>query len=177
MRHGRKINHLSRTASHRDAMLSNMAASLIMHKRINTTLAKAKALRKVVEPLITKSKDDTTHSRRTVFSFLQSKEAVQELFKTVSPKVGERPGGYTRIIRLENRLGDNAVMCMMELVDFNEIYTGNTKKSAAAKAKTTRRRGASKKKAAPVVEATEEVATEEVATEESADNTTEETKE
>lgn len=170
MRHGKKINHLGRTASHRDAMLSNMAASLILHKRINTTLAKAKALRKVVEPLITKSKEDTTHSRRTVFSFLQSKEAVAELFKTVSAKVGERPGGYTRIIKLENRLGDNASMCMMELVDFNEIYTGNTKQ-AAAKAKTTRRRGTgAKKKATPVTET-------EATTEEATDTTVDETKE
>ncbi|HOZ91172.1 MAG TPA: 50S ribosomal protein L17 [Bacteroidia bacterium] len=146
MRHGKKINHLGRTASHRDAMLSNMAASLIIHKRINTTLAKAKALRKVVEPLITKSKTDSTHSRRTVFSLLQSKEAVQELFKNVSAKVGDRPGGYTRIIKLENRLGDNAEMCMMELVDYNEIYTGNTK-AVVEKTKTTRRRGGAKKKA------------------------------
>ena len=171
MRHGKKINHLGRTASHRDAMLSNMAASLILHKRINTTLAKAKALRKVVEPLITKSKDDTTHSRRTVYSFLQSKEAVQELFKTVSPKVGERPGGYTRIIKLENRLGDNAEMCMMELVDFNEIYTGNTKK-AAAKAKTTRRRGTGKKKAVPKAEEAGE-ATTDTATDTAAEETKE----
>ena len=171
MRHGKKINHLGRTASHRDAMLSNMAASLILHKRINTTLAKAKALRKVVEPLITKSKDDTTHSRRTVYSFLQSKEAVQELFKTVSPKVGERPGGYTRIIKLENRLGDNAEMCMMELVDFNEIYTGNTKKTAA-KAKTTRRRGTGKKKAAPKAEEAGE-ATTDTATDTAAEETKE----
>lgn len=155
MRHGKKINHLGRTASHRDAMLSNMSASLILHKRITTTLAKAKALRKVVEPLITKSKDDSTHSRRTVFSFLQNKEAVMELFKTVSVKVAERNGGYTRIIKLENRLGDNAEMCMMELVDFNEIYTGNTKKTVE-KAKTTRRRGTGAKKKATTETATEE---------------------
>lgn len=157
MRHGKKINHLSRTASHRSAMLSNMASSLIMHKRINTTVAKAKALRKYVEPLITKSKNDTTHSRRTIFSYLQSKEATQELFKSVSPKVGERPGGYTRIIKLENRLGDNAEMCMMELVDFNEIYTGNDKKAPVKKARTTRRRSTgAKKKAAPKTEAVKE---------------------
>lgn len=154
MRHGKKINHLGRTASHRDAMLSNMSASLILHKRITTTLAKAKALRKVVEPLITKSKDDSTHSRRTVFSFLQNKEAVMELFKTVSVKVAERNGGYTRIIKLENRLGDNAEMCMMELVDFNEIYTGNTKKTVE-KAKTTRRRGTGAKKKATAEKAAE----------------------
>lgn len=168
MRHGKKINHLGRTASHRDAMLSNMSASLILHKRITTTLAKAKALRKIVEPLITKSKDDSTHSRRTVFSFLQSKEAVQELFKTVSPKVAERNGGYTRIIKLENRLGDNAEMCMMELVDFNELYTGNIK-ATAEKAKTTRRRGSSsKKKAAPKAAQADE------AKDEASDNTVEE---
>ena len=155
MRHGKKINHLGRTASHRNAMLSNMAASLIIHKRINTTLAKAKALRKVVEPLITKSKTDSTHSRRNVFSLLQSKGGVQELFKNVSGKVGERPGGYTRIIKLENRLGDNAEMCMMELVDFNEIYTGNSK-ATVEKAKTTRRRGGTKKKATKAATATSE---------------------
>jgi large subunit ribosomal protein L17 len=155
MRHGKKINHLGRTASHRDAMLSNMSASLILHKRITTTLAKAKALRKVVEPLITKSKEDSTHSRRTVFSFLQNKEAVQELFKTISVKVAERNGGYTRIIKLENRLGDNAEMCMMELVDFNEMYTGNIKKTAE-KAKTTRRRGTGAKKKAAVETPAEE---------------------
>jgi large subunit ribosomal protein L17 len=148
MRHGKKINHLGRTHSHRKALLSNMAASLILHKRINTTLAKAKALRKYVEPIITRSKDDSTHSRRTVFSYLQNKEAVMALFSEVAPKVADRPGGYTRIIKLENRPGDNADMCMMELVDFNLIY-GNEGKAAAAPAKkTTRRGGAAKKKAA-----------------------------
>ena len=144
MRHRKKFNHLSRTSSHRKAMLSNMASSLIMHKRIHTTLAKAKALRIYIEPLITKSKDDTTHSRRVVFSYLQSKEAVTELFREVSVKVAERPGGYTRIIKIGSRLGDNAEMCMMELVDYNE----NLLTDKQAKAKTSRRRrGAGKKKA------------------------------
>lgn len=139
MRHGKKINHLSRTASHRSAMLANMACSLIEHKRINTTVAKAKALRKYIEPLVTKSKADTTHSRRVVFSYLKQKEAVTELFKEVSAKVADRPGGYTRIIKTGNRLGDNAEMCMIELVDYNEIYTsGETKKKKS-------RRGAKKK--------------------------------
>ncbi|MDA0972458.1 MAG: 50S ribosomal protein L17 [Bacteroidetes bacterium] len=139
MRHGKKINHLSRTASHRSAMLANMACSLIEHKRINTTVAKAKALRKYIEPLVTKSKADTTHSRRVVFSYLKQKEAVTELFKEVSVKVADRPGGYTRIIKTGNRLGDNAEMCMIELVDYNEIYTsGETKKKKS-------RRGAKKK--------------------------------
>ena len=152
MRHGKTVNHLGRTHSHRAAMLSNMASSLILHKRIETTLAKAKELRKYVEPLITKSKDDTTGSRRTVFSYLQNKLAVKELFKEVSPKVNDRPGGYTRIIRLGNRPGDNAEICMMELVDFNDIYSGSDKKKAA-KAKTTRRGRAKKKEdATPQVE-------------------------
>lgn len=144
MRHGKKINHLGRTTSHRHAMLSNMASSLIMEKRINTTLAKAKALRKYVEPLITKSKSDSTHSRRTVFSLLQNKEAVAELFRDVAAKVGERQGGYTRIIRTGNRLGDAAEMCMMELVDFNEVYVKDATSSSAKKAKTTRRGRAKK---------------------------------
>lgn len=130
MRHGKKFNHLGRTASHRKAMLSNMACSLIEHKRINTTLAKAKALRGFVEPLITKSKTDSTHSRRLAFRKLKNKYAVTELFREVAPKVADRPGGYTRIIRTGNRLGDNAEMCMIELVDFNEIYgAGETKKT------------------------------------------------
>ena len=152
MRHGKTVNHLGRTASHRHAMLSNMAASLILHKRIETTVAKAKELRKYVEPLITKSKDDSTGSRRTIFSYLQNKLAVKELFKEVSPKITDRPGGYTRIIRLGNRPGDNAEICMMELVDFNELYTGNDKKKPA-KAKTTRRsRGKKKEETAPAAE-------------------------
>jgi large subunit ribosomal protein L17 len=143
MRHGKKINHLGRTHSHRAALLSNMAASLILHKRINTTVAKAKALRKYVEPLITKSKSDSTHSRRTVFSYLQNKEAVAELFREVAGAIGERPGGYTRIIKTGNRLGDAAEMCMMELVDFNTTYIKEAG-TPAKKAKTTRRGRAKK---------------------------------
>ena len=137
MRHGNKNNALSRTKAHRGALLSNMAASLIEHKRIETTLAKAKALRRYVEPLLTKSKDDSTHSRRTVFSELQSKEATAILFRDVAPKIAQRPGGYTRIIKLGNRLGDAAEMAMIELVDFNTVYTNE--KVAGAEAKKTRR--------------------------------------
>jgi len=137
MRHSRVINHLGRTSSHRKSMLSNMAASLIMHKRISTTTAKAKALKTYVEPIITKSKEDSTHSRREVFSFLKDKKAVAELFREISPKVAERHGGYTRILKTGNRIGDNAEMCILELVDFNEAMMGA---SEAAKAKTTRRR-------------------------------------
>jgi large subunit ribosomal protein L17 len=129
MRHGKKVNHLGRTHSHRAAMMSNLACSLITHKRITTTVAKAKALRVYVEPLITKSKTDSTHSRRTAFSYLQNKEVVSELFRDVAAKVADRPGGYTRIIRTGNRLGDNAEMCLIELVDFNEIYTKEAKKT------------------------------------------------
>lgn len=154
MRHGKTVNHLGRTASHREAMLANMASSLILHKRINTTLAKAKALRKYVEPLITKSKDDTTHSRRTVFSYLKDKEAVTILFREVSGKVADRPGGYTRIIKLGNRQGDNAEMAMIELVDYNELLLKTAK--GEGKAKTTRRSrstGTAKKAAAPKAEA------------------------
>jgi large subunit ribosomal protein L17 len=154
MRHGKTINHLGRTASHREAMLANMASSLILHKRINTTLAKAKALRKYVEPLITKSKEDTTHSRRTVFSYLKDKEAVTILFREVSGKVADRPGGYTRIIKLGNRQGDNAEMAMIELVDYNELLLKTAK--GEGKAKTTRRSrstGTAKKAAAPKAEA------------------------
>ncbi|MEA5137752.1 50S ribosomal protein L17 [Arcicella rigui] len=147
MRHGKKFNHLGRTAPHRAAMLSNMASSLILHKRIETTVAKAKELRKYVEPLITKSKDDSTNSRRVVFSYLQSKDAVKELFGIVSEKVANRPGGYTRIIKLANRLGDNAEMCLMELVDFNEtLLAAATEK--AAKTRRGRRSGAKKTEAA-----------------------------
>ena len=123
MRHGKKFNHLSRKAPHRKAMLSNMASSLIAHKRISTTVAKAKELRKYVEPLITKAKTDTTHSRRVVFSYLQNKETVTTLFNEIAEKVADRPGGYTRIIKTGNRLGDNADMAMIELVDYNELYT------------------------------------------------------
>jgi len=127
MRHGKKFNHLSRQTGHRKAMLANMACSLIEHKRINTTVAKAKALKVFVEPLITKSKEDTTHNRRIVFAYLRSKYAVTDLFRDVAAKVGDRPGGYTRIIKLGNRLGDNADMAMIELVDFNELYNGGKK--------------------------------------------------
>ncbi len=148
MRHRKSFNHLGRTSSHRKAMLSNMAVSLILHKRITTTVAKAKALRSYVEPLITKSKDDTTHSRRIAFSYLQSKEAVTELFREIAKKVGDRPGGYTRILKLGNRLGDNADMAMMELVDFNETMLGE---KSTAKGKTSRRRRGSKKKATETV--------------------------
>lgn len=140
MRHGKKFNHLGRKTAHRKAMLANMACSLIEHKRINTTVAKAKAVKQFVEPLITKSKEDTTHNRRQVFSKLRSKEAVTELFREVSSKVGDRPGGYTRIIKLGNRLGDNADMAMIELVDFNELYDPN-----GSKKKTTRRSRRGKK--------------------------------
>lgn len=139
MKHGKKFNHLGRKAAHRNAMLSNMASSLIMHKRIETTTAKAKALRKYVEPLITKSKDDTTHSRRVVFKYLQDKNAVTELFREVAPKIAERPGGYTRIIKTGFRLGDNADMCFIELVDYNDLMV----KEAAPKKKKRRRRGGS----------------------------------
>ena len=142
MRHSRVINHLGRTSSHRKAMLANMAASLIIHKRITTTTVKAKALRTYVEPLITKSKEDSTHSRRVVFSYLKDKSAVAELFREISPKVGERPGGYTRILKTGNRLGDNADMCILELVDYNEAMLGGAE---TGKTKTTRRRRSAKK--------------------------------
>jgi len=148
MRHNRVINHLGRTSSHRKAMLSNMATSLIIHKRITTTTAKAKALRTFVEPLITKSKEDSTHSRRVVFGYLKDKTAVAELFREVSPKIAERHGGYTRILKIGHRIGDNADMCIMELVDYNEAMLG----SEAAKTKTTRRRRATKKKDETVAE-------------------------
>lgn len=140
MRHGKKINHLGRTAQHRKAMLANMAISLINHKRISTTLAKAKALRKYVEPLITKSKTDTTHSRRIVFSYLQNKEAIKELFEEVSKKIAHRPGGYTRIIKTGFRSGDSAETAIIELVDYNEVY----RLDKATKRKS-RRRGGKKK--------------------------------
>ena len=147
MRHNKKFNHLGRTASHRSAMLSNMACSLIKHKRITTTVAKAKALKKFVEPLITKSKEDTTNSRRVVFSNLQDKIAVTELFKEISVKIADRPGGYTRIIKTGNRLGDNAEMCFIELVDYNENMA---KEKVAKKATRTRRSKKSEETAAPV---------------------------
>ena len=150
MRHGKKFNHLGRKAAHRKAMLSNMACSLIDHKRINTTVAKAKALKQYVEPLITKAKNDSTHSRRVVFSYLRQKETIKELFGAVSTKVGDRPGGYTRIIKTGNRLGDNAEMCMIELVDFNDIYTNGKE---TKKTKTRRRKKTTAKvEETPVVE-------------------------
>jgi len=169
MRHNKKFNHLGRTSAHRKAMLSNMANSLIFHKRITTTLAKAKALRMYVEPLITKAKDDSTHSRRTVFEYLKSKTAVAMLFRDIAEKIADRPGGYTRILKTGNRLGDNAEMCIIELVDFNESMLatkeskvkpsrsrrGGKKKVDAPKAAT------SKPKAAPAEEAAPEVKTEE----------------
>ena len=184
MRHRKSFNHLGRTSSHRKAMLSNMATSLILHKRIKTTVAKAKALRGYVEPLITKSKEDTTHSRRVVFSYLQDKFAVTELFRNISGKVADRPGGYTRIIKLGKRQGDNAEMALIELVDYNELLlTDKAKKSKS----TRRRRGGAKKKtettaaATPVVEQTEEApvaeeVVEDVVTEEPVEEVKEEPK-
>ncbi len=156
MRHGKKFNHLGRTASHRSAMLSNMACSLIEHKRINTTVAKAKALRVFVEPILTKAKEDTTHNRRTAFSYLQSKEAVTELFRTVAPKIAERNGGYTRIIKTGFRLGDAADTAMIELVDFNELYNPN----AEVKKTTRRSRRTTAKKTEAVAETVETPAAE-----------------
>lgn len=164
MRHGDKINNLGRTKAHRKALLSNLAIELIKHKRIVTTLAKAKALRVYVEPLITKSKNDTTHNRRTVFSHLQNKEAIKELFGVVSEKVADRPGGYTRIIKMAPRMGDAADMALIELVDFNTTYNVNTKPTVK---KTRRSRGGKKANAAAAAETTtENVATPEVNNEE-----------
>jgi large subunit ribosomal protein L17 len=187
MRHNKKFNHLGRKTAHRKAMLANMASSLIIHKRITTTVAKAKALRMYVEPLITKSKKDSTHSRRVVFSYLQDKEAVSELFREVSAKIADRPGGYTRILKTGNRLGDNAEMCIIELVDYNEAMLAAKEEAAAPKKRRSRRGGA--KKAAPATapakkEVVEEAKAEEVTeakaeetkTEEVAKETTEETK-
>ena len=164
MRHGNKLNHLGRKSAHRKAMISNMACSLIQHKRINTTLAKAKALRVFVEPILTKAKTDSTHSRRVVFSYLQNKEIVTELFRDIAPKIAERNGGYTRIIRTGYRLGDNAEMCMIELVDFNEIYnTDRTKKTT----RRSRRGGSGAGKETPNVEvSTDSVAEAVVSTDE-----------
>ena len=177
MRHGKKLNHLGRKSGHRKAMLSNMACSLIEHKKINTTVAKAKALKLYVEPLITKAKTDSTHSRRTVFSYLKSKEAVTELFRDVAVKVADRPGGYTRILKTGNRIGDNAEMCLIELVDYNDNMLKDVKKKATS----TRRRKPSTKKAdgvtevevKDVVEKTKVVATEEPTIEDSTENTAE----
>ncbi|WP_035335946.1 50S ribosomal protein L17 [Dokdonia sp. PRO95] len=148
MRHGKKFNHLGRKTAHRKSMLANMACSLIEHKRINTTVAKAKALKQFVEPMITKSKEDTTHNRRIVFAKLRQKDAVTELFRDVAAKIGDRPGGYTRIIKLGNRLGDNADMAMIELVDYNEIYSAGK----PVKKKNTRRGGKKTETVAPVQE-------------------------
>jgi len=177
MRHKKKFNHLGRTSEHRKAMLSNMASSLILHKRITTTLAKAKALRSYIEPLITKAKEDSTHSRRLVFSYLQNKEAVTELFREIAQKIADRPGGYTRILKVGPRLGDNAEMCMMELVDYNELLLGPKEDQKGKSAR--RRRGGTKKKedvvstdkveepeaVAEVIEESTEVVTEETAPE------------
>ena len=165
MRHGKKNNHLGRTASHRSAMLSNMASSLLLHKRINTTVAKAKALRVYIEPLLTKSKTDSTHSRRIVFSQLQNKEVVTELFREIAPKIASRPGGYTRIIRTGYRLGDNAEMCLIELVDFNEIYSNEASKKITRRS----RRGGKKS------DSTESVVEDTTSNEEISEDNSEET--
>lgn len=160
MRHNKKFNHLGRTNTHRNAMLANMSVSLIMHKRIFTTLAKAKALKKVVEPLITKSKEDTTHSRRLVFQSLQDKAAITELFQNISQKVAGRPGGYTRIIKTGNRLGDNAEMCFIELVDYNENMLSDKAAAKSAKAPRTRRSSKKKEETAQAAPAAESASTE-----------------
>ncbi|MBQ5836776.1 MAG: 50S ribosomal protein L17, partial [Alistipes sp.] len=156
MRHNKNFNHLGRQAGHRKAMLSNMASSLILHKRIETTVAKAKAVRQFIEPLVTRSKEDTTHSRRVVFSYLKQKEAVTELFRTIAPKIAERPGGYTRILKTGFRLGDGADMCIIEFVDFNEAYTLGVTPAAtqAAEAKPKTRRSRAKKTTDAVEDAT-----------------------
>lgn len=159
MRHNKNFNHLGRQAGHRKALMSNMASSLILHKRIETTLAKAKALKQFVEPLVTKSKEDTTHQRRVVFSYLKQKEAVTELFRTIAPKIADRPGGYTRILKTGFRLGDAADMCIIEFVDFNEAYTlGVAPAAEAAKPKTRRSRKSSAAKSAETGEQAAEAA-------------------
>ncbi|MCK4852825.1 MAG: 50S ribosomal protein L17, partial [Bacteroidales bacterium] len=172
MRHRKKLNHLSRKSAHRKAMLANMASSLILHKRITTTTAKAKELRTFVEPMITRSKEDSTHSRRMVFKNLRDKYAVSELFREVASKVGERPGGYTRIIKLGNRLGDNADMCIIELVDFNENMLAE--KDSAKPKSARRRRGGKKKGIGEVISAGTEVETEETGASETVESVTEE---
>jgi large subunit ribosomal protein L17 len=154
MRHNKNFNHLGRQAGHRKALMSNMASSLILHKRIETTVAKAKALKKFVEPLVTKSKNDTTHSRRVVFSYLKQKEAVTELFRAIAPKIADRPGGYTRILKTGFRLGDAADMCIIEFVDFNEAYTLGVQPAAQAEAKPKTRRSRAKKTTDAVEDAT-----------------------
>ncbi|QZE13217.1 50S ribosomal protein L17 [Halosquirtibacter laminarini] len=156
MRHNKKFNHLGRKSAHRKAMLSNMACSLLLHKRITTTVAKAKALRMYVEPLITKSKDDSTHNRRTVFSYLKSKTAVTELFREVSVKVADRPGGYTRILKTGNRLGDNAEMCIIELVDYNEAMLNAKDAKPAAKSRRRRKKSTDAATEAPATDASAE---------------------
>ena len=166
MRHGKKFNHLGRKTAHRKAMLSNMAGSLIEHKRVMTTVQKAKALRKVIEPLVTRSKENTTHNRRIAFAVLRQKEVVTELFNVVGPKVGDRPGGYTRIIKTGNRQGDNAEMCMIELVDFNDMYGKDEKK-------TTRRSRRAKTETAPAVEEAAPVAEAPAAAEDSKEESAE----
>jgi large subunit ribosomal protein L17 len=165
MRHGKKFNHLGRTAPHRKAMLSNMASSLILNKRITTTVAKAKALRKYVEPILTKSKEDTTHSRRTVFAYLNDKETVKALFDEVAGKIASRPGGYTRIIKTGNRLGDNADMCIIELVDYNELLLAESK-PAKAKSRRSKKGGSAKKTEASAAVVEEAEVVEEVKAEE-----------
>jgi len=170
MRHGKKVMHLGRKTAHRKSMLANMACSLIEHKRINTTLTKAKALKQFIEPIVTKSKSDSTHNRRLAFSSLRDKTAVTELFREVAAKVGDRPGGYTRIIKLGNRLGDNADMAMIELVDFNELYNTEDKTK-----KKSRRRGGKSKSTAPVTPPAEAVVEEEKVEAPAAAQETEET--
>ena len=168
MKHGKKVNHLSRKVAHRKSMLANMASSLIEHKRINTTVAKAKALKQFVEPLITKSKIDTTHNRRIVFSLLRNKYAVASLFRDVAIKIGDRPGGYTRVIKMGNRLGDNAAMAMIELVDFNEVYNAEKpEEKKSTRRSRSRRKGSSSKNVDPKVETLDETkdVVEETATE------------
>ena len=155
MRHGKKVNHLGRKTAHRKSMLANMACSLIEHKRINTTVAKAKALKTFVEPIITKSKEDTTHNRRIVMARLRQKDVVTQLFRDVAVKIGDRPGGYTRIIKLGNRLGDNSDMAMIELVDYNQVYNPGKAKKSKSTRRSRRGGGGSKPAAAPVVEATQ----------------------
>ncbi|MDW7694980.1 50S ribosomal protein L17 [Flammeovirgaceae bacterium SG7u.111] len=174
MRHGKKFNHLGRTASHRKAMLSNMACSLILHKRITTTVAKAKALRKYVEPLLTKSKKDTMHSRRVVFSYLNDKEAVTILFNQIAEKIADRPGGYTRIIKTGHRLGDNAETCIIELVDYNELLL-QAKEEAKPKTRRSRRGGKKKEESPATAEAVVEESSEEQSSE--PDDTGDETSE
>ena len=171
MRHGKKFNHLGRTASHRKAMLSNMATSLILHKRISTTLAKAKALRKYVEPILTRGKEDSTHSRRMVFSYLQNKESVKTLFDEVSEKIANRPGGYTRILKTGNRLGDNAEMCIIELVDYNENLIKEAKPSQGKKKRS--RRGGKKKVETPETASVQAEKVDEAIGDETSDETAE----